>query len=140
VNLEGSEQAGAARTVLIVEDDESVAELVQFTLARENFDVAVVHDCASARAEVETTDHDLVFLDLKLPDGDGLDLLSWIKDRGGSSAVIVMTAFRQEDKALRAYDLGAVDFICKPFKPKELLTRARHVLGASQGSGERRGV
>ena len=131
MDLQGSEQAGAAMTVLIVEDDEAVAELVAHTLAREDdYDVSIVHDCAGARAAVERTEPDLVFLDLKLPDGDGLDVLEWMKQRGHESAVIVMTAFRQEEKALRAFDLGAADFISKPFKPRELLTRARHVLRA----------
>jgi DNA-binding response OmpR family regulator len=129
LSLEGSEQAGTAGTVLIVEDDEAVAELVEITLAREGFDVDVSHDCAGAKAAVERRGHDLMFLDLKLPDGEGLDLLAWVKERGDTVAVIVMTAFRQEEKALRAYELGAVDFICKPFKPRELVTRARHVLG-----------
>ena len=131
MNLEGSERSGTAGTVLIVEDDEAVAELVQITLAREGFDVDVAHDCGDARAAVERRDHDLIFLDLKLPDGEGLDVLAWVKERGDTAAVIVMTAFRQEEKALRAYELGAVDFICKPFKPRELLTRARHVLGVA---------
>ena len=142
VNREGSDLAGTARTVLIVEDDESVAELVKFTLARETFDVSITHDCAGARAAIEANDYDLILLDLKLPDGEGLELLGWIKKRRNAGLVIVMTAFRQEEKALRAFDLGAVDFICKPFKPRELVTRVRFALdlGPSQARGERKGA
>lgn len=128
MNLEGSEQAGTGLRALIVEDDETIAELVARVLRPEGFIVTVTHDCASAKAAIEDAGHDVVFLDLKLPDGDGLDLLAWFKAQGHRGAVIVMTAFRQEDKALRAYDLGAVDFVAKPFKPRELLTRARHVI------------
>ena len=142
MNLKGSEQAGTVKTVLIVEDDEAVAELVKFTLARDNFDVSIAHDCASAKTAVERSDYDLLLLDLKLPDGDGLDLFTWLNNSGFAGLVIVMTAFRQEDKALRAYDLGAVDFICKPFKPRELLTRVRHVLDVDprRVPGERTGA
>ena len=129
MNLEGSEHSGTAGTVLVVEDDEAVAELVQITLARAGFDVDIVHTCADARTAIEDKPHDLLLLDIKLPDGDGLDLLTSFKDRGTSGAVIVLTAFRQEEKALRGFELGAADFISKPFKPREIVTRARHVLG-----------
>ena len=128
MNRKGSEQAGTAGTVLVVEDDEAIAQVLQIALAREGFEVRIAPDCERARAELVDRDNDLVLLDLKLPDGDGLELLAWISERGVTGEVIVMTAFRQEEKALRAYDLGAVDFICKPFKPRELMTRARHVL------------
>lgn len=128
MNLEGSEHVGIGLHALVVEDDVTIAELVARVLRPEGFIVTVTHDCASARAAIEEVEHDVVFVDLKLPDGDGLDLLAWFKEQDHRGAVIVMTAFRQEDKALRAYDLGAQDFVAKPFKPRELLTRARHVI------------
>jgi DNA-binding response OmpR family regulator len=122
--------AGAATdaTVLVVEDDVHIAELIQVMLAREEIDVSIAPDCATAKEALRATTRDLVLLDLKLPDGSGLDLLRWLRAHNAADAVIVMTAFRQEEQALRAYELGASDFVSKPFRPRELVARVKHAL------------
>ncbi|MGH7855694.1 MAG: response regulator transcription factor, partial [Candidatus Binatia bacterium] len=80
---------------------------------------------------IENTNPELIILDLGLPDGDGLDLLRRLRaDMHSSVPVLVLTAFRQEDKAVRAFELGADDFVTKPFAPRELVARIERVLAA----------
>lgn len=117
--------------VLVVEDDDSIAELMRIVLERQGFTVSIAPNCQTATKELEDTAPSLVLLDLMLPDGNGLDLLRWLRDDLGSSLpVVVLTAFRQEEKALRAFELGAVDFVSKPFRPRELVARVQRVLSS----------
>lgn len=121
----------APEQVLVVEDDSSIAELLKIVLERQGFIVKIAANCERATKELEDSPPDLVLLDLMLPDGHGLDLLRWLRDDVGSALpVVVLTAFRQEEKALRAFELGAADFISKPFRPRELVARIQRVLSA----------
>jgi two-component system KDP operon response regulator KdpE len=91
--------------------------------------VRIAPNCETATKALEDGAVDLVLLDLMLPDGHGLDLLRWLRDDLGSALpVVVLTAFRQEEKALRAFELGAADFISKPFRPRELVARIQAVV------------
>ena len=115
--------------VLIVEDDGSIAELLRIVLERQGYVVSIAPTCETATKALEQGAPSLVLLDLMLPDGNGLDLLRWLRDDMGSSLpVVVLTAFRQEEKALRAFELGAADFVSKPFRPREVVARIQRVL------------
>ena len=117
--------------VLVVEDDNMISKLLSIVLEHHGFEVRVADDYASATTAVQDEEPSLILLDLMLPDGNGLDLLRWMRDDlGKSTPVVVLTAFRQEDKALRAFELGANDFISKPFRPRELVARVQRVLAA----------
>ena len=117
--------------VLVVEDDSMISKLLSIVLEHHGFEVKVADDYATAAASLEESEPALVLLDLMLPDGNGLDLLRWLRDdMGRHTPVVVLTAFRQEDKALRAFELGANDFISKPFRPRELVARVQRVLAA----------
>lgn len=117
--------------VLVVEDDSMISKLLSIVLEHHGFEVKVADDYASAAESLEDSEPALVLLDLMLPDGNGLDLLKWLRDdMGRKTPVVVLTAFRQEDKALRAFELGANDFISKPFRPRELVARVQRVLAA----------
>ena len=121
----------APEQVLVVEDDSSIAELLKIVLERQGFIVKIAGTVEAATKSLEDAMPDLVLLDLMLPDGHGLDLLRWLRDDVGSAVpVVVLTAFRQEEKALRAFELGAADFISKPFRPRELVARIQRVLSA----------
>jgi DNA-binding response OmpR family regulator len=125
----------APEQVLVVEDDSSIAELLKIVLERQGFIVKIAGTCESATKALEDNMPDLVLLDLMLPDGHGLDLLRWLRDDMGSALpVVVLTAFRQEEKALRAFELGAADFISKPFRPRELVARIQRVLTLAPAS------
>ena len=117
--------------VLVVEDDNMISKLLSIVLEHHGFEVKVADDYASAVSAVQEGSPNLILLDLMLPDGNGLDLLRWMRDDLNNKVpVVVLTAFRQEDKALRAFELGANDFISKPFRPRELVARVQRVLAA----------
>ena len=117
--------------VLVVEDDNMISKLLSIVLEHHGFEVKIADDYASAATALQDSEPSLILLDLMLPDGNGLDLLKWVRDDLGKGVpVVVLTAFRQEDKALRAFELGANDFISKPFRPRELVARVQRVLAA----------
>lgn len=118
------------KSVLIVEDDDSIARLLQVMLERNGFEATIAPTCAHARQLFECDRPDLMLLDINLPDGDGLDVLHWVRETQRSMVpVVILTAFSQEAKTVRAYELGAADFLVKPFRSKELLARVGHLLG-----------
>jgi len=93
--------------------------------------VQIAETYAAGEKAIQTTKPRMIILDLGLPDGDGLDLLRKLRsDLGRKEPVLVLTAFRQEDKAVRAFELGANDFVTKPFAPRELVARVERVLAA----------
>ncbi|MEK9823378.1 MAG: sigma 54-interacting transcriptional regulator, partial [Gammaproteobacteria bacterium] len=106
--------------VLIVEDNQSLAAIYSSSLRAENLDVLVVEDMQSAREAWERVQPDLVLLDVQLPDGNGLDLLRDRPREESAACVVVMTAFGSEVSASQAIDLGAVDYLAKPFNAKRL--------------------
>jgi DNA-binding response OmpR family regulator len=131
VRKEGSPREFGPERVLVVEDDSMISKLLSIVLEHHGFEVRVADDYASAVEGLEQEHPSLILLDLMLPDGNGLDLLKWLRDdKGDAVPVVVLTAFRQEDKALRAFELGANDFISKPFRPRELVARVQRVLAA----------
>ena len=110
--------------VLVVEDSQPVGALVRRSLEREGFVVEVVSDLRSARESLGTESPDVVVLDVELPDGSGLELLR--RPSGTEWVPIVVLSSRQEelDRVL-GLELGAEDYVIKPFLPRELATRVR---------------
>lgn len=118
-------------TVLVIEDDSLICKLLQVVLEHHGHNVRIAETYAAGSEAIENTTPELIILDLGLPDGDGLDLLRRLRtDMHSSVPVLVLTAFRQEDKAVRAFELGADDFVTKPFAPRELVARIERVLAA----------
>jgi len=119
------------RTVVVVEDDQIVATLLESLLGREGFEVQMAQDGRQATSLIEhaTEPPALVLLDVMLPYVDGLELLRKIRAQVSWSAVpiIMLTAKSQEQTIVRALDQGANDYIVKPFRPGELLARIRRV-------------
>ena len=99
---------------LVVDDEPDIRELLSITLGRMDLEVETAADVASARRRLEGTRYDLVLTDMRLPDGDGLDLLEWIQDHRPGVPVAVITAHGNVEAAVRALKLGAFDFISKP--------------------------
>ena len=117
------------RQILVVEDDGSISKLLNIILDQQGYIVTVAANYESALAAVQNAEPSLVLLDIGLPDGNGLDLLKWIRDDAGlSTPVVVLSAFRQDENVQRAFELGANDFLSKPFRPKELMARLERVL------------
>lgn len=113
--------------ILVVEDDLVVGKVLTITLQLAGHEVSIVRDVSSSHAVLQGKDHfDLVVLDLNLPDGSGLDVLRLLReDLARDIPVLVLSALKQEQNVIRALELGANDYVTKPFGPQELLARIR---------------
>ena len=120
------------KTVLVVEDERAIVRVVRDYLEQAGFRVLSAYDGATALAETRASKPDLIVLDLGLPDRDGLDVARAI--RGFSSTpIIVLTARGTEADRIVGLELGADDYVVKPFSPKELVARVRAVLRRVDG-------
>ena len=114
-------------TVLIVDDELYIRRLLTATLARAGYQIEEAGNAAEALAVAARVKPELVLLDLGLPDRDGLELVQALR-RDGQSAVIVVSAREATDDKVAALDLGADDYVTKPFDTEELLARVRAAL------------
>ncbi|MBA3842985.1 MAG: response regulator transcription factor [Actinobacteria bacterium] len=115
------------RTILIVDDEPIVRDVVARYLERDGYVIDEAADGDDARARIEASSPSLVVLDVMLPGTDGLTLCRWIRERG-DIPVIMLTARGDETDRIVALDLGADDYVTKPFSPRELVARVRSVL------------
>jgi two-component system response regulator ResD len=115
------------KTILIVEDEPSIAEVVSLYLQRADFRTQHAGDGKAALAMLEKHFPDLIILDIMLPGMDGLSLTRWIRDRS-SVPIIMLTARREEVDRIAGLELGADDYVVKPFSPQEIVSRCRAVL------------
>ena len=114
-------------TVLVVDDEPIVRDVVVRYLQRDGFETLVAGDGDTARTLIEQTPPELVVLDVMLPGTDGLALCKWIRARG-DLPVIMLTARGDEADRIVGLELGADDFVTKPFSPRELAVRVQTVL------------
>ena len=121
-----------ADCVLVVDDDPTVREVLQHYLERDGFAVVVAADGTAALEVMAASVPDLVLLDLQLPGLDGLEVCRRIRSTG-TTPLIMLTARAQESDRIRGLEIGADDYVVKPFSPRELLARVRSVLRRSQG-------
>lgn len=120
--------------ILAIEDDWTVRTVLEHTLTSAGYEIDLVPGIEDARQLLAGGRYDLVLLDLNLPDGNGLDLLRDIrKDLGTGVPVLVLSGLRQEEVVVRGLELGADDFVTKPFSPPELLARVSRCLGQRTG-------
>jgi DNA-binding response OmpR family regulator len=117
-------------TVLVVDDEPIVREVVTRYLLREGHRIVEADDGDAARAAIERSQPDLVVLDVMLPGTDGLELCRWIRS-SSSLPVIMLTARGEEADRIVGLELGADDYVTKPFSPRELAARVRSVLRRS---------
>ena len=118
--------------VLIVDDEPMVREVVASYLERDDFRVASVADGTKALAFLQDRSPDLVVLDLMLPGVGGLEILEEIRRADNGPAVIVLTARGHEADRILGLELGADDYVVKPFSPRELAARVKSVLRRAQ--------
>ncbi len=122
------------QSVLVVDDEPRIVEVVQKYLAREGFQVATARDGEAALATFSAHNPDLIVLDLMLPKVDGLEVFRRLRAKS-SVPVIMLTAKGEETDRIVGLELGADDYITKPFSPRELVARVKAVLRrASAGS------
>lgn len=113
--------------ILVVEDEPSIREVVSLYLRRAGYRVTVVDDGQAALEILSSQTPDLVVLDLMLPKVDGLEITRWLRERG-DIPIIMLTARREEQDRIAGLEMGADDYVVKPFSPQELVSRVRAVL------------
>ena len=116
-----------ASEILIVEDEPSIAEVVEIYLRRASYQVQTCRDGSAAVKMLEQHLPDLVVLDVMLPGMDGFSILRWLRDRS-DVPIIIITARREEVERIAGLELGADDYVVKPFSPQELVSRVRAVM------------
>ena len=118
--------------ILVVEDEKRIADFVSRGLESAGYAVDVAGDGSTASEMVHATEYDLIILDLGLPDMDGLTVLRKIRNRKGSSPVLILSARDAVDDRVRGLEGGADDYLVKPFSTDELLARVRALLRRAQ--------
>jgi len=113
---------------LVVEDDRSLAELLQEELEQEGYDVRVANDCAGGIALFQEWEPELVLSDLRLPDEDGMALLRFTRNQPDPPLFLLVTAFGTVDQAVEALKAGADEFLTKPLSMDHLLLMVRRLL------------
>jgi DNA-binding response OmpR family regulator len=119
--------------ILVVEDEPSIREVVSLYLRRAGYQVSVVADGDAALESLSAQMPDLVVLDLMLPGVGGLEITRWLRERG-DTPIIMLTARREEQDRIAGLEMGADDYVVKPFSPQELVSRVRAVLRRTGGS------
>lgn len=128
--------------VLLVEDNATIGNAVQDHLFAEGFVVDWSMDLGAAKTAVARGHYDVILLDLRLPDGSGLDLLTSMRAQIGATPVIILSAYDQISDQMAGLSIGAVDYLVKPFGLAELTARIRRAVtfggaGKSRGGGSR---
>lgn len=118
--------------ILLVEDDLALAMGIEYSLKTEGYIVDVAHDVKTSKALIDQNDYDLVILDIMLPDGNGFQLCEYIR-ADNNTPVIFLTAQDEEVNIVMGLELGGDDYITKPFRIKELLSRIKAVLRRTKG-------
>ena len=126
----------AAGTILLVEDEQSIASLVSLYLENEGYTVEHVADGAQALGAVERLRPSLVILDLMLPGMDGVEICKRLRQAGDELPIVMLTARDTEIDRVLGLELGADDYVAKPFSPRELVARVKAILRrAARGAG-----
>ena len=122
-------------TIMIIEDEPSIAEVVSLYLKQAGFQLIITGDGQSAIELLSQQIPDLVILDIMLPNVDGLSITRWLRDRS-NVPIIMLTARREEIDRIAGLEMGADDYVVKPFSPQELVSRVRAVLRRARSSGD----
>jgi two-component system, OmpR family, alkaline phosphatase synthesis response regulator PhoP len=122
----------AAAQILIVEDERNVAETLVERLREAGFTVTHADSLAAARRVIATAPQQLALLDVGLPDGSGFELARVLREQAPQTAIIFLTAHANPDERIRGLELGADDYVAKPFHFRELLLRVQNCLKRAQ--------
>lgn len=114
--------------VLLADDDRDLVDLLRYAFQREGYTVLVAYDGEAAWHSITADAPDLVILDMMMPKRDGMQVLKLLRDSRLTVPVIVLTALGDEDNIVSALQLGADDYVVKPFRPRELRARAQSLL------------
>ncbi len=124
------------KKILIVEDEPTIAAALQDDLELEGYEVEVARDGATGATRALARTHDLILLDVMLPQKDGFSVCRELRAAGLGTPIIMLTAKGQEVDKVVGLELGADDYVTKPFSPRELMARIKAVLRRADGSHE----
>lgn len=123
----------SGQKILVVEDETSIREVINLYLKRAGYEVVLAKDGLEAIEALTKEMPDLIVLDLMLPHVDGMEITRWLRERG-DVPIIMLTARREESDRIAGLEMGADDYVVKPFSPQELVSRVRAVLRRTHGS------
>ena len=115
------------RKILLVEDNEIIVKVLKYLLEQEKFDIKIAKNIVEAKTMIKKQKFDLYLLDITLPDGDGYEICQYVKKQK-DVPVIFLTAKDEELNVVQCLDMGADDYIIKPFRNRELISRIKSVL------------
>jgi two-component system catabolic regulation response regulator CreB len=116
------------QTILLVEDEKEIADTVTSALSSEGFDPVWVSSCEAALSNISQHSYDLGIFDIGLPDGNGFELLKTIRNSGNDMPILFLTARGEEIDRIVGLEIGADDYVTKPFSPREVVARVRVIL------------
>ncbi|MCI6054115.1 response regulator [Dysosmobacter sp.] len=111
------------KTVLIVEDEKNIVDILRFNLQREGYQTCEAYDGEDGLAKALSVNPDLILLDVMLPKMNGFDVCRRLRDKGDNVPVIILTAREEEADKVLGLEIGADDYITKPFSMRELIAR-----------------
>lgn len=123
------------KTILLVEDDKTIVMGLEYSLQQEGYSVICCYNVKDAQKAVREQPFDLALLDLSLPDGSGYDICRLIRS-GGDTPVVFLTARDEEVNVVMGLDMGADDYVTKPFRVRELISRIRGALRRAEKTDE----
>lgn len=123
-----------APQVLVVDDDPQIRKLLARYMQEQGFRVQLASKCGEARERIVTNQIDIIILDVKLPDGSGLDLCRDLRATRSNIPIILLTALQEDVDRIIGLEFGADDYLGKPFNPRELVARIRAVLRRGRDS------
>lgn len=124
------------KKVLIVDDEKSIVTLLKFNVEQAGFETDVAYDGKEAVRKAERIDFDLIILDLMLPEMDGTDVCRHLRSNNIDTPILMLTAKDGELDKIQGLELGADDYLTKPFSPKEVIARIKAILRRSQKANE----
>src|SRR5690606_1569647 len=119
--------------ILVVDDEARIRRLVRMYLEREGYEIEEAEDGDTALAKALETDYDLILLDLMLPGMDGIDVCQELRKKK-ATPVIMLTARGEETNRIQGFEVGADDYVVKPFSPRELVHRVKALLRRSSAT------
>ena len=117
-----------SQKILIVDDEESIVTLLQYNVERAGFTTEAAYDGIEALEKCENNEYDLIILDLMLPGMDGLEICKQLRNQKIETPILMLTAKDDELDKILGLELGADDYMTKPFSPKEVVARIKAIL------------
>ena len=114
--------------ILIVDDDKRILQLINDYLIKNNFRISTANNALKAREKIENIEFDLIILDIMMPGESGLKLTDTLKKNNFKTPILLLSALGSADDRIKGLEIGANDYLAKPFEPKELLLRMKNLI------------